>query len=307
MDISVSRLNNRMVLQVPPELPLGLVFVVGQVKNLVMTPEAGRETSFELVEADHYLHCRLSRQVAEEVLLKEGDMVRVSGQLSFDTHLARYYLLARDLEVVPDISASRTKMAPILADIKKRADAAALVRPELPRWVKRLAPPEIQAELGLTELQEPAASTEEPTRPEELEPGTDLLAPVGRMSDDMLAFLSEAMDQSEEVELTPEVLAQFFPLEPQESQSRQPARRWTVSQTTAPPAEQNTVDPEPAAESASAPDAIPTPPMAPPLVTPRPPTESNLPSTFQRLLFAMMTILLVILLVVLVLLIANYF
>src|SRR5690606_5159743 len=284
MDISVSRLNNRMVLQVPPELPLGLVFVVGQVRNLVMVPEADQETSFDLVEADHYLHCRLSRHVAEEVLLKEGDMVRVSGQLSFDTHLARYFLLARDLEVVPDIAASRTKMAPILADMKKRADAAALVRPELPPWVKRLAPPEVQAELGLVEPEEPAVSVEQPARPEELEPGTDLLAPVGHMSDDMLAFLSEAIDQSNEVELTPEVLAQFLPLEPQGEQDRQPARRWTVSQTATTPAE--TV-PDPAAETAAAPEVPPTPPLVPPLVTPRPPAESNRPSTFQRFLFAM--------------------
>ena len=34
MDISVSRLNKRMALQLPAEFPLGLVFVVGEVKNL---------------------------------------------------------------------------------------------------------------------------------------------------------------------------------------------------------------------------------------------------------------------------------
>jgi hypothetical protein len=232
-------------------------------------------------------------------------MVRVSGQLSFDTHLARYFLLARDLEVVPDISASRTKMAPILADIKKRADAAALVRPELPPWVKRLAPPEVQAELGLAEPEQPFVPIAEPARPEELEPGTDLLAPVGRMSDDMVAFLSEAMDQSDEVELTPEVLAQFFPLEPQEPQNRQPARRWSVSQTSTSPAEPVEVVPEPAAETTPAPEVIATPPVAPPLVTPRPPADPR-PSTFQRFLFVTMVVLLVVLLVVLFLLIASF-
>ena len=41
MDISVSQLNNRLALQLPPELPLGLVFVTGKVKDLLI--EMGSE------------------------------------------------------------------------------------------------------------------------------------------------------------------------------------------------------------------------------------------------------------------------
>ena len=41
MDIPVSRLNKRMALQLPPELPLGLVFVVG---NLITQADGGSST-----------------------------------------------------------------------------------------------------------------------------------------------------------------------------------------------------------------------------------------------------------------------
>ena len=237
MDISVSRLNSRMVLQVPTELPLGLVFVVGEVQNLAMPSEEVPYTHFDLVEAGHHLHCRLSPRVAEEVLLKERNSVRAGGHLVFDPHLARYYLLARDLEVLPGLTPGRTKMAPILEDVKKRADAAALVRTELPHWVKMLAPPEIQAELGLL-AEEAAVDTPAGSEtPDSTDEAMDLLAPVGDLPDDMLAFLAEAMESSDDVELTPEVLSHFLPLEPQRE----------------PPAGTEVIEPEPVAEAVTQP------------------------------------------------------
>lgn len=245
MDISVSRLNSRMVLQVPTELPLGLVFVVGEVQNLATPSEEVPYTHFDLVEAGHHLHCRLSPRVAEEVLLKERNSVRAGGHLVFDPHLARYYLLARDLEVLPGLTPGRTKMAPILEDVKKRADAAALVRTELPQWVKMLAPPEIQAELGLLEEETAVDTPAGSETPDSTDEAMDLLAPVGDLPDDMLAFLAEAMESSDDVELTPEMLSHFLPLEPQRE----------------PPAGMEVIEPEPVAEAV-------TQPVAPAPVTP---------------------------------------
>lgn len=249
MDISVSRLNSRMVLQVPTELPLGLVFVVGEVQNLATPSEEVPYTHFDLVEAGHHLHCRLSPRVAEEVLLKERNSVRAGGHLVFDPHLARYYLLARDLEVLPGLTPGRTKMAPILEDVKKRADAAALVRTELPHWVKMLAPPEVQAELGLLEEEAAVDTPAGGETPDLTDEAVDLLAPVGDLPDDMLAFLAEAMESSDDVELTPEMLSHFLPLEPQRES----------------PAGMEGTEPEPVAEAVA--EAV-TQPVTPAPVTP---------------------------------------
>lgn len=134
MDISVSRLNNRMALRVPTELPLGLVFVVGRVQNL--TP-AGDEIQFDLVEAEHVIYCRLPQTVASETLLKEGDMARASGQLVFDPHRAAYILLTRDVQVMAEVASGRASIMPILSDVRKRAQATTLIRAELPQWVKQ--------------------------------------------------------------------------------------------------------------------------------------------------------------------------
>ncbi len=206
MDISVSRLNNRMVLQVPAELPLGLVSIVGQVHGLELRDG---ETRLNLVEAGHSLQCRLTQRLAEEVLLKNGDTVRAGGHLAFDVQSAQYYLLARAIEVAPGLAASRREMAPILADIRKRADVAALVRADLPPWVKRLAPPEVQAELARME-EGPAAAGAGGDQPG-IEPAAGESAASSSREEDMVAFLSAAMDREDEVELTPDVLALFLP------------------------------------------------------------------------------------------------
>jgi hypothetical protein len=208
MDISVSRLNNRMILQVPAELPLGLVSIVGQVHGLEVRDG---ETRLDLVEAGHSLQCRLTQRLAEEVLLKNGDTVRAGGHLAFDVQSAQYYLLARAIEVEPGMVASRRQMAPILADIRKRADVAALVRAELPPWVKRLAPPEVQAELALMEQGQTATASGEPEI--EREGGASGSAASISQDEEMIAFLSAAMDREDEVELTPDVLAQFLPVD----------------------------------------------------------------------------------------------
>ena len=89
MDISVSRLNGRLASKLPPELPLGLVFVIGKV---VQKDADG----FVLSEEAHQLNC----QLAEEMEVQVGNEVRASGHLMFDPEKLQYYLLARDVEVV---------------------------------------------------------------------------------------------------------------------------------------------------------------------------------------------------------------
>lgn len=215
MDISVSRLNNRMALRVPTELPLGLVFVVGRVQNL--TP-AGDEIQFDLVEAEHIIYCRLPQTVASETLLKDGDMARASGQLVFDPHRAAYILLARDVQIMAEVASGRASIMPILSDVRKRAQATTLIRAELPQWVKQLAPPEVQAELGLEPT--PQSESVTPLLPSAPPPFTEL-APAEPLSSEMLAFLSQAMDSESEVELTPSIISKFAPPESEEVETEE--------------------------------------------------------------------------------------
>lgn len=314
-----------MVLQVPPELPLGLVFVVGQVHNLVGLSEKTQPTQFDLVESGYRLRCQLSSRVANDIFLQEGDMVRAGGHLAFDTQAARYFLLARDLEIVPEITpAARTKMASILQDVKNRAEAADLVRTELPQWVKQLAPPEVQEELGLIEVQSRDTDLY-PAEQESLDSDSDhdLLTPTMDMSEEMLAFLSDAIDRNEDVELTPEVLAQFLPLERQEDKgdaSSIPPLQPPDTPVDRPPA------PRPAAPPSDTPQQAAPETASPPPVAAQPPTtqEPEPPSvpqaapppaapaprgsnTVQNLLLLIIGILLLLLVIVISLIALNYF
>ena len=62
MDISVSRLNNRLALQLPTELPLGLVFVVGTVENITWINDGDEQT-----------HITSSRRIELELKEEEVD------------------------------------------------------------------------------------------------------------------------------------------------------------------------------------------------------------------------------------------
>jgi hypothetical protein len=55
MDITVSRLNKRMALQLPAEFSLGLVFVVGTVRLAGAGNGDERLREFQLTEGDHNL------------------------------------------------------------------------------------------------------------------------------------------------------------------------------------------------------------------------------------------------------------
>lgn len=216
MDISVSRLNNRLALQLPAELPLGLVFVVGSAYDihLVVNKQHEDESISDMwlvIEEDGYrLRCMLSARAAAEIQINEGDRIRAGGHLIFDTSQANYYLLARDVEIIESEPAlqtpqpkqiGRTALTPILADIKKRSEIARVAQAELPVWVQRMAPPEVQTELEMGGEEGSETSV--------------FLAPVGEQSDDLnnslIAFLSDAIEDLEDVELTTEMLQEIAP------------------------------------------------------------------------------------------------
>ncbi|MBK8905894.1 MAG: hypothetical protein IPM53_32245 [Anaerolineaceae bacterium] len=200
MDISVSRLNGRLASKLPPELPLGLVFVVGTVSRL-------HKDGFVLAEESHYLNCHTK----EDAQLHVGDEVRASGHLMFDSERLQYYLLARDIEVMKtdplgaltdnsrEILAGGQELLTALTAVKARAAAAPEASgKELPVWVRKLAPPEVQDEA--------AVEGEEP-----------VLNATGRsavLDEQLVTMLSQAMDSEEELEVTPELLAPYVPATP---------------------------------------------------------------------------------------------
>ncbi len=210
MDISVRHLNSRMAVQVPLELPLGLVFVVGQVENLHQAAIADGGVTFELVEKGYRLRCRLSPRATTNIALMEQARARAGGHLMFDPTTASYFLVARDVEILPASHhplAARSELNSILADIKKRAEATRLTVSELPYWVQKMAPPEVRTELGLVpemETETNAAATQAVSL-DELKP----LSP--QLDQAVLSFLSKAMDSDEDVELTPDILTRLAP------------------------------------------------------------------------------------------------
>jgi hypothetical protein len=216
MDIPVSRLNERMAVQVPSELPLGLVFVVGKVEDLALIDEDGHPHEFVLLESGHHLRCRLTDRAAHEVGFKDGDLVRAGGHLAFEPQHAGYFLLARDVEILEEFTPSRSTLSEIVAESKQQTQIVGLAAAELPTWVKQMAPPEIQEEL----LASAALSGEE----SESQPGDSWEAledteasmaypteepALAGLSDDLIEFLSEAMDGPEDIEVTSQLISTY--------------------------------------------------------------------------------------------------
>lgn len=213
MDITVSRLNERMALRVPSELPLGLVFIVGRIEG--MQPFSGRpdEVALKLTEGEHTLPCRLPIQVVEEMQLAGHERVRAGGHLVFDPRQARYYLLARDIEVLPsdpDAVPQAASVEPptetiVETLVKEQASPSALAPGELPPWVRQLAPPEIQAELGLLSTESAHGAPEGQVEDDDFQ-----LPPL---PPEIVDYLSAAIDSDQDVELTPGVFDELAPVE----------------------------------------------------------------------------------------------
>jgi len=231
MDIPVSRLNQRMALQLPAELPLGLVFVVGQVHLPAEAEDAesSRPADFFLRDEDYRLPCRLSERAKAEFHLQDGGMVRAGGHLVFEPALARYYLLARDIERLDSFRPAARPLSAIIADNSRREQVVSLAPAELPPWVQQMAPPEVRPQPHASPQQfvsSPATPQQPDGRADGLaQPGPqlggdwELLADaeaavaypeaepaLAGLSNELIAFLSQAMDSQVEVEITPEIM-----------------------------------------------------------------------------------------------------
>ncbi|HSH04228.1 MAG TPA: hypothetical protein VLL52_17090 [Anaerolineae bacterium] len=209
MDISVSRLNNRMAVQLPTELPLGLVFVVGDVENVNDYHDPETPVVCYIRDREHYLRCHFTQRIAEEVEVEIGSKIRAGGHLAFDPQSAQYYLLARDVEVLetlPSLAAAqgqRASLTTILQDVKRRAEATSIATAELPPWVKQLAPPDLKSELAIINQDWEVAA-------EQVLAGLDDSNNNGNnddenqdigLSSELLDQLSAAMDSDEDVDL----------------------------------------------------------------------------------------------------------
>ncbi|MCA9941060.1 MAG: hypothetical protein KC418_20615 [Anaerolineales bacterium] len=252
MDISVRHLNSRMAVQVPMELPLGLVFVVGRVEHLRQADGDDGVVTFDLVEKGYRLRCRLSPRTTTNIALMENTRARAGGHLMFDPTTASYFLIARDVENMPASPrpAARSELSSILADVKKRADATRLTVSELPYWVKQMAPPEVRAEMGMSQVESDEYAHAIPTLSFS---NAEALPP--RIDQEMLTFLSKAMDSKEDIELTADILTRLAPDEPAPAPEPESA---------APPPAAETPPPDHEASAASLPPSPVSPEELPP-------------------------------------------
>lgn len=228
MDITVSHLNSRLALQLPSELPLGLVFVVGHVENLTEItavemegPATSSTRHFELAEASHRVRCELSTRAAAETKLQEGSKIRAGGHLMFDRRRADYFLMVRDVEIVEEEALDDEKsiglqgqpaLKAALATVARRSQSAALAQANLPGWVQRMAPPGVQAEIDAPDVSEDEALIGEEGDgfdPESAGAGRSS-PPVAAddLSEELLAYLLAAMESDEEMELPPELISE---------------------------------------------------------------------------------------------------
>jgi len=233
MDISVSHLNRRMASQLPAEFALGLVFVVGEVEvdSTLVNNDGLRE--FFLLEEDHHLLCRLSSPAAEEISLQKGDLIRARGHIVFDPARARYCLMARDVELLSDYPPSDSPEAELIAVTHQIVPDPAPA--PLPQWVQELAPPEVQEEWvarNMAAASVALAAAGDSLTPDEAEPAAAALAveswqefgdsdvsltftteepALAELSDELIDFLSEAIDSNDVVELTPAIIAELWP------------------------------------------------------------------------------------------------
>jgi hypothetical protein len=203
MDITVSRLNERMALRVPSELPLGLVFIVGQVEAIQPYPPDPDAVTLELVDGNHRLPCELPHQVVDEMQLVGQERVRAGGQLVFDTRDARYHLLARDIEVLPPLAQSDAEMVvrSTEAAVQERNEGPHLAAGELPPWVRQLAPPEVQSEFNQESQRKPAGDSVQGSQAPPLSPA-------------LVDYLSQAIDSDQEIELTSDLVQEVLDRRP---------------------------------------------------------------------------------------------
>lgn len=214
MDISVDFLNRRLAAQLPNELPLGLIFVVGRVSQVWADDEGdGRSgvRQFELVQEDYRLRCLIPPRAVGGIHVAVGDKIRAGGHLTFDQWQASYVLVARDVEhedalLMPDTAVSaadRQVIREALADTNVESGPRRAGGANMPQWVEEMAP--VRAGVGQSGQAPP-----EPASPLTNEHHADMTAPTsGQLPPELVTTLAAAIDSSEDVELTPDMLAAY--------------------------------------------------------------------------------------------------
>jgi len=228
MDIPVSRLNERMAMQLPAELPLGLVYVVGTVQRIEEDGGDGHLEAFLLTDGEHGIRCRLTPRAGADVHIREGDLIRAGGHLAFETAIAAYYLLARDIEVLQEYRPGKSPLSDIIASTGRRSRATGLVPAQLPSWIKEMAPPDLLQELEAMESEfahddhilEGSTTWDDLLASEGGVANTSAEAALAALSDEVIDFLSSAMDSSHDVELTPGLVSELHLAEPVEEFSQ---------------------------------------------------------------------------------------
>ena len=218
MDISVRRLNHRLALQLPKELPLGLVFVMGVVGEVMDPREEEGENlpngriqhiEFELLEDDYVLRCVLTHSVENPTTVWEGEKVRVGGHLTFDPRYADYFLMTHDVEIIFEeeeleplfsedslaLVHEQEALAEALASVKRRSQAVSQLEPaNLPIWVKKIAPLEVQEKLGVDGSNDQEHNAHDST---------------SKLTTEMVSDLSEAMEKDGDTVITTDLLANY--------------------------------------------------------------------------------------------------
>jgi hypothetical protein len=214
----VSQVNTRLFTRLPSDTGLGLLFATGTVSQIVYA-SGQRPIQFTLRHAGYALRCKVAPELEPDFTLEEGQWVRTTGHLSFSSQSARFHLLARDLELLSDTAPPRLGMDPKravtpagrgavpnwLSEIQRRAAAERLAPAEVPDWVQAMAP----AELGDRDGEEGGSWGRQ--RVETLTGGADAPELAIQGDETWWSNLIAALDRSEteDVELTPEVLAQL--------------------------------------------------------------------------------------------------
>lgn len=238
MDVSVSHLNNRLALQLPRELPLGLVFVTGTVSfsgtavsTEIVAHGRYQHLHFDLIDDRHRIRCVLVVRVGLEHRLELGSRVRVGGHLRFDPQRADYYLLARDLEPldedvfgdVEEVEADQEEVAALLADIRKRTTQQKL-RTDLPEWIQALAPEPFQSTKKDEGQVDTSTSSHSGKVPEEAASDVDT---------GVRSSISALLDQPGDVELTPDLISTLEEKAPILDEDLQPQKRQVAARARA--------------------------------------------------------------------------
>lgn len=229
MDIPISQINARLFSQLPPDPGLGLLFAVGTAGQIVFA-SGGKPIQFTLRHQGYALRCKVAPDVTPSFDLVDGLEVRATGHLSFSSQSARFHLLVRDLELLPEATLQEKPPAPrTLLEARERtttpdwlmavqrraraAESAQLVPGDIPSWVQELAPPEV-SKSGERGVSDHWGSHRAKTALETASsfPEIDTAQITGPDRDDpLLTGLLEVLDQSEheDIELTAEVLARL--------------------------------------------------------------------------------------------------